>query len=282
MMNSTARCALITGASQGLGRAFAEECAGRGMDLVLVALPCTGLPDVVRILERAYGVRIEAVEADLTDPESPRMIVALLRAKGYAVDTLVNNAGVGFTSRFAQACERQNEVTVQLNVAALVRLTQVMLPVLQEHRRAWILNVASLGAFFPMPSMPVYSSTKSFVLTFSQILRAELHGSGIRVSVLCPNGIRTNRATREIIARQGWAGRVTCKYPDEVARAGLAGLFHGRGLIVPGAVNRALVMASPLVPRRMYMRMIARRWGTDRAAERAQSAVAPRTAPSPA
>jgi uncharacterized protein len=292
MTKSTARCALITGASQGLGRALAEECAGRGMDLVLVALPRTGLSDVVRILERAHGVRIAALEADLTDPETPRMIDRLIRAQGFAMDTLINNAGVGFTSRFAQSSETQNEITVQLNVAGLIRLTQQMLPVLQQHRRAWILNVASLGAFFPMPSMPVYSSTKSFVLTFSLILRAELRGSGIGVSVLCPNGIRTNRATREIIARQGWAGRVTCKYPDEVARAALAGLFRGRGLIVPGAVNRALLRASPLVPRGVYMRVIARRWGTDKPVRRAQPAVmtaagttfaaAPRTAASPA
>ena len=282
-MNDTpAHCALITGASQGLGRAFAEECAGRVMDLVLVALPRTGLSDVARILDRAYGVRIETVEADLADPETPRAIDMLIRAKGFAVDTLVNNAGVGFTSRFAESSDEQNECTVQLNVAGLVRLTQQMLPVLQRHRRAWILNVASLGAFFPMPSMPVYSSTKSFVLTFSQILRAELRGSGIGVSVLCPNGIRTNRATREIIARQGWAGRVTCKYPDEVARAALAGLFRGKGLIVPGAVNRALIKASPLVPRSLYMRVIARRWGTDTLAHSLQPSAAPRAAASPA
>ena len=154
-MNDThARCALITGASQGLGRALAEECAGRGMDLVLVALPQTGLCDVASILARAYGVRIETVEADLTDPRTPRAIDTLMRAKGYDVDTLVNNAGIGFTSPFAQSSEEQNECTVQLNVAGLVSLTQQMLPGAAAAQRAWILNVASLGAFFPMPSMP--------------------------------------------------------------------------------------------------------------------------------
>jgi short-subunit dehydrogenase len=154
----------------------------------------------------------------------------------------------------------QNEATVQLNVAALVRLTHEMLPALQEKRQAWILNVASLGAFFPMPSMPVYSSTKTFVLTFSRLLRAELRGSGVRVSALCPNGIRTNRATRELIERQGWAGRLTCRFPDEVARAGLRGLFRGAAVIVPGLTNRLLAGASPLVPQGLYMRVITRRW----------------------
>jgi uncharacterized protein len=259
-MKEQAKCALITGASQGLGRAFAEECAGRGMALVLAALPDTGLAELTRILERAYQVRIEAIECDLTRPEVPEGIAVRCRARGFDVDTLINNAGVGFTSRFFQSSASQNEATVQLNVATLVRLTQQMLPCLQERRRAWILNVASLGAFFPMPSMPVYSSTKTFVLTFSRLLRAELRGSGIRVSALCPNGIRTNRATRELIERQGLAGRLMCRFPDEVARAGLRGLFRGTGVIVPGLANQVLAGASPLVPQGLYMRVISRRW----------------------
>ena len=264
------RCAMITGASQGLGRAFAEECAGRGMDLVLVALPDTGLTELASILGRAYEVRIETVEMDLTDPEGPQKLYALARSRGFLVDTLINNAGVGFTSRFSQSSARQNETTIQLNVAALVRLTQEMLPALRERAHAWILNVASMGAFFPMPSMPVYSSTKGFVLSFSTLLREELRGTNVGVSVLCPNGIRTNRGTRQLIDRQGWAGRMTCKYPDEVARAGIRGLLKGTGVIVPGRVNQVLMRMSPLVPRRLYMRVISRRWGTEERAPGAQ------------
>ena len=264
MTKESARCALITGASQGLGRAFAEECAGRGMDLVLVALPETGLREVAMILERAYHVRVQPVEMDLAPEEAPRAIASICRSRGFPVDTLINNAGIGFTSRFTQSLAEQNEVTIQLNVGTLVRLTQEMLPDLQTRRRSWILNVASVGAFFPMPSMPVYSSTKTFVFTFSRLLRAELRGTGVSVSVLCPNGIRTNRATCDLIAKQGWAGRATCRYPDEVARAGLRGLFRGVGVIVPGIVNRLLIAASPLVPQGLSMSFIAHRWGTER------------------
>ena len=261
-MKERATCALITGASQGLGRAFAEECAGRGMALVLVALPDTGLKELTRILERAHEVPIEAIECDLTRPDAPSQIAARCRARGFEVDTLINNAGVGFAGPFAQSSASQNEATVQLNVATLVRLTQEMLPSLQERRWAWILNVASLGAYYPMPSMPVYSSTKTFVLTFSRLLRAELAGTGIRVSALCPNGIRTNRATRELIERQGLAGRLTCRFPDEVARAGLQGLYRGTAVIVPGLTNRILVGAQPFVPQGLYMQVISRRWAS--------------------
>ncbi len=275
-MTDRARCALITGASQGLGRAFAEECAGRGMALVLVALPDTGLMELTRILERAYQVPIEAIECDLTRPEAPTDIAVRARSRGFEVDTLINNAGVGFTSRFSQSSASQNEATVQLNVAALVRLTHELLPSLMDRPRAWILNVASLGAFFPMPSMPVYSSTKAFVLTFTRLLRAELRGSGVQVSALCPNGIRTNRATRDLIERQGFAGRLTCRFPDEVARAGLRGLFRGTSVIVPGLANRVLAGASPFVPPELYMRVISRRWGTAEPT-RARSRVGVRT-----
>jgi len=262
MTRHRARCALITGASQGLGRAFAEECAGRGMELLLVALPGTGLGEVAGILEKAHHVRIEPMEMDLAHPEAARQVADRCRARGFAVDTLINNAGVGFTGRFERSSPAQNEATIQLNIASLVRITQEMLPELRQRRGAWILNVASVGGFFPMPSMPVYSCTKAFVFTFSRLLRAELASSRIGVSVLCPNGIRTNRLTREMIERQGWAGRATCRFPDEVARAGLIGLFRGAAVIVPGLLNRLLISASPFVPRELYMRVISRRWAT--------------------
>ncbi len=257
-------CALITGASQDLGRAFAEECAGRGMSLLLVALPDTGLPDVARLLARAWAVTVETLELDLTLPEAPRRLMAIIEQRALAPDILINNAGVGFTSRFGDSSPVQNETTIQLNVAALIRITQALLPVLRGRPRAWVLNVASLGAFYPMPSMPVYSSTKSFILDFSLLLREELRGSTVRVSVLCPNGIRTNAGARALIDRQGFAGRLTCHYPDEVARAGLDGLTRGRAVIVPGAMNKVLRLVRPLVPRALFLRLIARRWGTRR------------------
>jgi hypothetical protein len=231
------------------------------MDLVLAALPDTGLPEVARIIERTHGVRVEAVEMDLAAADAPARLCALIREKGIEIDALINNAGVGYNSRFGDSTLGQNETTIELNVGALVRLTHMLLPQLRQRGRAWILNVASLAAYFPMPFMPVYSPTKSFVLNFSLALREELRGTSVSMSVLCPNGIRTNRGNRELIDRQGLAGRLTCAYPDEVARAGLDGMTAGRGVIVPGIVNRALCAVSGFVPRGLYMRVISRRWG---------------------
>jgi short-subunit dehydrogenase len=239
------------------------------MDLMLVALADTGLTELAKILTRSYGGRIETLELDLTVPDAPRHLMNALRDRDLSPDLLINNAGVGFTSRFGESSPVQNESTIQLNIAALIRITQSILPTLRRSARSWVLNVASLGAYYLMPSMPVYSSTKSFVLNFSLLLREELRATNVRVSVLCPNGIRTNRGARALIEKQGWVGKLTCQYPDEVARAGLDGLQRNRAIIVPGAMNRLLRRVQPLVPRTLFMRLIARRWGTQQRAPRA-------------
>jgi short-subunit dehydrogenase len=254
---------VITGASQGLGKAFAEECAIRGRALVLAALPDTGLVEVARWIERVHGVPVHAIEVDLTSDDGPACLARFIEESGLAVDTLINNAGVGFNGRFGESEPAHNETTIRLNMLALVALTRLLLPALRRHGHAHVLNVASLAAFFPMPWLPVYSSSKSFVLAFSLALREELRGTGVSVSVVCPNGIRTNRGARELIARQGLAGRLTCQYPEQVARAALRGLLAGRAVIVPGMVNRFIRFASALVPRSIAMGVITRRWNAE-------------------
>ena len=254
---------VITGASQGLGKAFAEECAIRGRALVLAALPDTGLVEVARWIERVHGVRVHALEVDLAADDGPARLARFVEENGLAVDALVNNAGVGFNGRFGESEPGHNETTIRLNMLAVVALTHRLLPALRRQGRAHVLNVASLAAFFPMPWLPVYSSSKSFVFAFSLALREELRGTGVSVSVVCPNGIRTNRGARELIARQGLAGRLTCQYPEQVARAALRGMLAGRAVIVPGRVNRFIRVASGLVPRSVAMGVITRRWNAE-------------------
>jgi short-subunit dehydrogenase len=269
-------CTVITGASQGLGKAFAEECALRGHNLVLAALPDTGLPEVARWIARVHGVRVLPLEVDLTADDGPACLARFVEESGLAVDALVNNAGVGFNGRFGDSQPAHNETTIRLNMLAVVALTRALLPELRRRECARVLNVASLAAFFPMPWLPVYSSSKSFVLAFSLALREELRGTGVSVSVVCPNGIRTNRLARDLIARQGLAGRLTCQYPEQVARAALQGLEAGRAVIVPGAVNRVIRFASGMLPRSIAMGVISRRWKTQDARHEARRPEVPR------
>ena len=142
---------------------------------------------------------------------------------------------------------------------AMVRLTHLLLAELQSHNSARILNVASMAAFYPMPYMPVYSSTKSFVLNFSLALRSELAESPIRVSALCPGGIMTNRACRARIAEQGFVGRISCLYPEQVARNAVKNMLQGKAVIVPGWANKIIRWLSMAAPRSLLQRVVASR-----------------------
>jgi uncharacterized protein len=273
---NTDEVALVTGASQGLGRAIAEELAGRGSSLFLVSLPDSGLPEVAVTLRRIYGVPVETMEIDLTDPDGPAAVAKEIRRRGLHVRVLVNNAGTGYNRRFDESTLEENEKTIELNVLALVRLTHLLLDRLQAEGGAHVLNIGSLAAFFPMPYLPVYSPTKRFVVSFSLALREELAPRGVAVSVLCPNGIRTNKGCRDQIARQGLAGRLTCLYPDEVARAAVKAMVRNVDVIVPGPINKVLYWISSFVPRRMIVAVVSRHWGAPddrpvRAARRARS-----------
>ena len=253
--------ALITGASQGLGRAFAEECARRRLNLILVALPESGLGQVAHDLAQQYGVRTEYVETDLTTPGSPEAVCQWIADEGLPVLVLINNAGVGYNSRFEDSTLRENESCILLNNLALVKLTRLLLPELRRHLRAFILNVASMAAFFPMPFMPVYGPSKAFILNFSLALRAEMRHTPVSVSVLCPNGIRTNQACREKIETHGLAARITCMDAEPVAACAVRGMLAGKDVIVPGLVNQAVVALASFVPRSTVCAVVSSFWG---------------------
>ena len=254
------KCALITGASLGLGRAFAGECAARGMNLALVALPGSGLPELSRAIARERGVAVDWLEADLTESETLERLRGMIRSKRLEVDFLVNNAGMGFIGPFLDSAIERHEATIRLNTIALIRLTRLLIDEFKGREKAHILNVASLGAFFPMPTFSVYSATKSFVLNYSLALRQELAGS-VGVSVLCPNAIRTTAAVEDYLDRFGLASRLTCLTPEQIARIALDGVAHDKAVIIPGFFNRVLAAVGRLVPRNMVMRLINRCWG---------------------
>ena len=149
---------------------------------------------------------------------------------------------------------------MQINMLALARLTHRLMPELALREAAYILNVSSLGAFFPMPTLPVYSATKSFVLTFTLALREELRGT-IGVCALCPNTIRNDRETEEYVDRLSFICRKACLYPWEIARVGIDKLLRNKPIIVPGAVNKALRFLGPFIPHSLAAAAIRRLWG---------------------
>lgn len=252
---------LITGASQGLGRAFGEAWARRGAALLLAALPGSGLPQAAEELRRRFGVPVEYLEVDLTAPGSLERLAEWIAETGRPVSVLINNAGVGYNSRFEDSTVQENEACILLNNLALVKITRLLLPNLKRQPRAYLLNVSSLAAFFPMPFMPVYAPSKAFILNFSLALREEMRGSSVTVSALCPNGILTNAETRRQIAAGGWAARLTCHEASVVAEYAIERLLAGSAVIVPGWLNRVIMTAGKYTPRPVIYGVIGAFWG---------------------
>ena len=255
---------LVTGASRGLGRALAEECARSGMNLILVSLPDTDLTDVAHDLGQRYGIDVEYRELDLASPDGPDTLYRWIREQGLAVNMLINNAGIGAHGPFSDSVPARNRAMIDLNISALVHLTQLFLPELKRQRQAYILNVASLAAYYAMPCKPVYAPTKAFVLNFSLALRAELAGTAVTVSALCPGGIMTNEECRKLIAAQGFIGRISCHHPEEVARYALRQLLRNKAVIIPGLINKLARIIGTIVPPSLTQLFIRSRFDSSR------------------
>jgi uncharacterized protein len=239
---------LITGASSGIGRELARQFAGDGADLVLIARSEDRLRELAGELAAAYGVTAQVLPADLSRPGSPDQIVQTLAQRQIDVDVLVNNAGFGARGPVAGIGVGRQLEMVEVNVAALTRLTALLLPPMLERRRGGILNVASTAAFQPGPNSAVYYATKAYVLSFTEALAEEVRGSGVRVCCLAPGPTDTGFA-----AQAGAAGsrlfRRGVMDAGRVARAGHDGVRRGKTLVIPGLRNRALAVGARLSPR---------------------------------
>ena len=253
------KCALVTGASMGLGKEFARLCAARGKDLLLVALPGSGLPELARELEGRWPVSVVYLEADLTEAGVIGRIAELLCSNRLRLDVAINNAGIGEPGTFTGFPMEYHEDTIALNVTALTRLCRMAVAEFGDREGCGILNVASLGSLYPMPGMAVYSGTKSFVRCFTLALREELAGR-VRVSVLCPNAFVTTPESATYIARCGVASRLACLDTAQIAREGLDGLERGRAVIYPGRFNALLAALAPIVPHSLTCAAIKHYW----------------------
>jgi len=245
---------LITGASSGIGRELARLFASDGADLVLVARSEDRLQELAAKLAAEHGIRAQALAADLTRPGSSGEIADTLARQGVQVDVLVNNAGFGAHGQVAGiGVQRQLDV-IEVNVAALTRLTALFLPGMLERRHGAVLNVASTAAFQPGPNQAVYCATKAYVLSFTEALAEETRGTGVRVSCLAPGATDTQFA-----AQAGMTGtlafRLGMMAPGPVAQAGHDGLRRGKALVIPGLRNRVMALSVRLTPRTLVTRI---------------------------
>ncbi len=234
--------ALVTGASRGIGAALAAALAADGRDLILTA---RGADDLERLRQQLLrpGRRIECVPADLSRPAGAGELLDQVGARGWEVDLLINNAGLGSGGEFDRlGLERELE-EVQVNVAAAVALTHGVLAEMRRREHGAIVQVASTAAFQPVPYMATYAATKAFLLHFSLALWAEARAAGIHVMALCPGPTQTNFfAAAGIPARRG-------QTPQQVAALALRGLKARRPIVVCGGANRMLAASVRWLPR---------------------------------
>jgi hypothetical protein len=236
-MRTSEAYTVITGASMGLGKEFATECARRGRNLVLVALPGQQLAALCGELELKYGIHAVARECDLTDEAVLNRLVENLLDR-YSIDQLINNAGIGGTVRFEDSTPEYLDRIIHLNIRATTILTRLLLPELSRHKKSLILNVASVAAFGPLPFKTIYPASKAFIYSFSRSLRNELRRSGVRVVVLTPGPIMTNPDVARRILKQGFLGRLGLLTAYRISQLALNGAARGKEVIVPGLMNR--------------------------------------------
>jgi uncharacterized protein len=227
---------LITGASMGLGKELAIECARRGRNLILVALPGRNLEILCGEIEKKFGIQAVSRECDLTNEQALHDMAQEIISK-YSINQLINNAGVGGTARFEEITPEYLDRIIHLNIRATTMLTHMLLPELKSHPKALIMNISSVAAFGPLPFKTIYPASKAFIYSFSRSLNTELRHTGVRVVVVTPGPIVTNPDVAMRIIRQGALGRIGLLTAGEITRLALDGAEKGKEVIVPGFMN---------------------------------------------
>ena len=258
-------CALVTGASAGLGEEFALQLAPRVSQLVLVARRESLLQDLAaRIRSQVPQVEVVVVAADLTDLAERERLVVTLAARGLAPDLLVNNAGAGDYGEFATAEWSRLEAMIRLNVEALTHLTHALVPGMIRGGGA-IINVSSIASLMPLPDFAVYAATKSYVTSFSEALRIELRAHGIAVLAVCPGPVHTEFGA---VAKRGEHGRHMPGHEwfyvpkEQVVAEALSALDRNRVRVYPSlkiAVSAMVLSVLPLVLLRLALGLRPRR-----------------------
>jgi short-subunit dehydrogenase len=237
------RRALVTGASSGIGEAYARRLRALGCPLILVARR----EERLRALAAELGGDVQVVPVDLASDGGPQRVYDEVHARGLAVEVLVNNAGVGHTGRFAQEPLAAVQGMLDLNARAAMLLARLFLPAMIEKRQGFVVNVISTSALQPVPYLAVYGATKAFLLSLTEALATELAGTGVAVQALCPGLTATEF--------QGVAGtdqvpfnRTRSMTPAAVVAASLRAIERGQLRVVPGLANRLTAALVPFTP----------------------------------
>lgn len=252
---------LITGASMGIGKALAAECASRGMNLFLVSLPGDGLENFRRELEQKYSIATEYLCIDLSKESSAGAVYEYAQTQQLQVDTLINNAGIGHVGDFHRMDPAEIREMIDLNLRALTTLSLLFIRDMIKNKRGHIVNVGSLGAYTPVAYKSVYLATKSYVFFFTSALREEYKGKSLKFSVLMPGGVLTNDHVKERVEDAGVLSKMSVLSPECVARYTLDKMEKGKFTIMPGVMSKLIFSVSKLIPNGVLLAIMKKVFG---------------------
>lgn len=256
--SKTKQYALITGASHGIGKELARQCAIKGFNLLLVALPDNLLEDTAAELREKHNVSVESFGVDLTIEGAAEKVHTWFQELDVPLNFLINNAGFGTSGWFESKPIEVYRKMIRLNNEALMAVTHCFLPELKKQKKSHILNLGSMESFLPLPYKAVYAGTKQFNYGFSMALREEVRRFGISVSLLCPGPVITNEEGLKRIQSQGAKSKLIVTMPDYVAKIAIKKTLAGKSVIIPGGVNKATKRVGDIWPRNSKMRILER------------------------
>lgn len=244
-MDTQESYAVVTGASQGLGKAFAENLAMKNINVILVSLPNQNLKELSQQLEEKYQIKTHYYEVDLSVNQNVLKLTEWLNSS-FNIHILINNAGLGGTKRFTEASSDYINTILQVNVTATSLITHQLLPNLLRQPKAYILNVSSMAAFSPIGFKTVYPATKTFIHSFSRGLHEELKDTNVFVSVVNPGAMKTNADVCKRIEKQGFWGKMTLLNPDKVASRCIQQLFKKDSVIMVNPISWLMMKIVPI------------------------------------
>ena len=239
---------LITGASTGFGRALALECAGKSMNLVLVALPDSKLPELCNFIKMNFNISVVCYEVDLSSTDNCIIMYNELKKKKISIKYLINNAGMLSNGLFENLKEAYFLTQIKVNVSTPTLLTKLFIKDFKANAPSGILNVSSMASFFHLPKKQVYGGTKAYLFSFSKSLRKELKKYGISVSIVCPGGMNTTSNLCLQNRKLGWISRRSIMNPEEAAKVTIDQFTKGKEVIIPGKINRAFMFLDSVLP----------------------------------
>lgn len=251
--------AVITGASTGIGRELAFECAKDGYDLVLVARSAPALENVAGDVKARTGRSSRLIALDLTEPGAPQSLFDSLASDQSEIEILMNNAGFGLVGFFHELDTAAQVNMIQLNVTALTHITRLFLPGFIARgaagKQSYVLNVASTAAFQPGPLMAVYYATKAYVVSFTEAIHNEVKDKRVTITALCPGATRTEFQSRAGLNAAKLFSGPNVMDAASVASGGYRAMKAGKSLTISGTINSLMAMSVRLVPRQFAASM---------------------------